>query len=119
MRPVMSAFLIAIAAGALAVPAAFAQNDSDSQSLTTPDGHPKQHQDVKPMPQDPASKGDAAKPDQSAPNQSALAPQSSAVITPPTTGDQSVITPPNQGAAKMPVIPPPGTPGDNNNVVPK
>ena len=44
--------------------------------------------------------------------------QSGGVICPPRTGDPGVKAPPaNNG--KMPVIPPPGSPGGNPNVQPK
>ena len=115
MRQIMSAFVIAIAAGAFVAPVVRAQDNSDTQS--SPDQHPKQYQSVKPMPGDarPGAQDDST----TRRNQSAEAPKSPAVIAPPSTGDKSVIVPPKDGAAKMPVIPPPGSPGDNNDVEPK
>ncbi len=55
------------------------------------------------------------------PDQSAEAPnQSPAVIAPPATGDQNIIPPPTGGAeSRMPIIPPPGTPGGNQDVKPQ
>lgn len=44
--------------------------------------------------------------------------QSGGVICPPATGDPDVKAPP-PNAGKMPVIPPPGSPGGNPNVQPK
>ena len=44
--------------------------------------------------------------------------QSGGVICPPSTGDPDVKAPPSNGS-KMPVIPPPGSPGGNPNVQPK
>jgi hypothetical protein len=44
----------------------------------------------------------------------------SGVIRPPVTGDRGVVKPPdNAGAMPMPVIPPPGSPGGDQNVQPK
>jgi hypothetical protein len=45
--------------------------------------------------------------------------RSHGVITPPATGDQSVVPPPRAGGQSMPVIPPPGTPGGNQDVQPR
>jgi len=41
------------------------------------------------------------------------------VIRPPPVGDTGVKTPPRSSNAPMPVIPPPGSPGGNQSVVPK
>lgn len=42
------------------------------------------------------------------------------VIKPPVTGDRGVVKPPDTTQSMpMPVIPPPGTPGNNQNVQPK
>ena len=41
------------------------------------------------------------------------------VMQPPQTGDQNVIQPKSQSQAPTPTIPPPGTPGGNQNVQPK
>jgi hypothetical protein len=112
MRQIMSAFVIAIAASAFVAPVVRAQDNGDTQS--SPDQHPKQYQSVKPMPGDKAQDDSTTRRDQSA-----QAPKSPAVIAPPSTGDKSVIVPPKDGAAKMPVITPPGSPGDNNDVEPK
>jgi hypothetical protein len=45
--------------------------------------------------------------------------RSGGVIQPPPSADRNVMTPPNQGTSRMPVIPPPGTPGGNPRVQPK
>jgi hypothetical protein len=45
--------------------------------------------------------------------------RSRGVITPPPVEDKNVVNPPNADKAKTPVIPPPGTPGGNQTVVPK
>ena len=45
--------------------------------------------------------------------------RSHGVITPPPVQDNNVMTPPNADKAKTPVIPPPGTPGGDQKVVPK
>jgi hypothetical protein len=45
--------------------------------------------------------------------------RSRGVIVPPPVKDQNVVAPPNADKAKMPVIPPPGTPGGDQTVVPK
>jgi hypothetical protein len=41
------------------------------------------------------------------------------VMQPPATGDQGVVAPPRAGSQSTPVIPPPGTPGGNQEVQPK
>jgi hypothetical protein len=41
------------------------------------------------------------------------------VVQPPATGDQGVVAPPKAGPQSTPVIPPPGTPGGNQEVQPK
>jgi hypothetical protein len=45
--------------------------------------------------------------------------RSSGVIHPPPSGDHGVVQPPMQDQSRMPVIPPPGTPGGNPLVRPK
>ena len=40
-------------------------------------------------------------------------------LPPPQTGDQGVVSPPKAGPQSTPVIPPPGTPGGNQEVQPK
>ena len=45
--------------------------------------------------------------------------RSHGVIIPPPVQDNNVMTPPNVDEAKTPVIPPPGTPGGDQKVVPK
>jgi hypothetical protein len=105
MRNFVTAVVVAIGAGMVALPIVSAQDQSDQQA--TPQEHVQQHQETTPAPQDPDS---ATRRDQSA--------QAPAVITPPATGDRNVITPPAAGVSKTPVIPPPGTPGGNKDVEP-
>jgi len=45
--------------------------------------------------------------------------RSGGVVQPPATGDQGVVPPPKAGPQSMPVIPPPGTPGGNQEIQPK
>jgi hypothetical protein len=45
--------------------------------------------------------------------------RSGGVIRPPPTGDQGTMVPPNLGEERMPIIPPPGSPGSNERVQPK
>jgi hypothetical protein len=42
--------------------------------------------------------------------------RSGGVIQPPPTGDQGAVSPPDVGTERMPVIPPPGSPGGNERV---
>ena len=90
-------------AGLACGPLAWAQSGESQSSSDKAPSHVQQNQIVKPAPKN-------------SPQQSAQTPS---VVAPPETGDRSVITPPNTDAAKMPVIKPPGTPGDNNEVQPK
>lgn len=112
MRHIARILVIAAGTSIVSLPLAYAADPSDS--AVDSQGHVKQHQDA--VPPSPSQNSDSSR-DQSAPNQSAEAPQSPAVITPPSTGDKSVITPPATGAAKMPVIPPPGTSGNNKDEI--
>jgi hypothetical protein len=45
--------------------------------------------------------------------------RSGGVIRPPPTGDKGAVPPPDVGEERMPVIPPPGSPGGNERVQPK
>jgi hypothetical protein len=45
--------------------------------------------------------------------------RSRGVIAPPPTGDQGVVPPPAVGPQSTPVIPPPGSPGGRQDIVPK
>jgi hypothetical protein len=119
MCHIAKVFVIAAAAGIATLPLAHAADSSDS--ATDSQGHVRQHQDAVPpsASQNPGSRRDQSAPNQSVPNQSAQAPQSPSVITPPATGDKSVITPPATDAAKTPVITPPGTPGNKDEIQPK
>jgi len=114
MRHIANILAVAATASIFAMPLARAEDQGNS-SQTDSQGHVKQHQDV--VPQAPAQKPESR--DHAAHDQSAQAPQSPAVITPPLTGDKSVITPPATGAAKMPVIKPPGSPGNNDDIKPQ
>jgi hypothetical protein len=109
MRNIASILVVAAAASIVTLPLAHAADPSDSSQSSQ--NHVQQHQDaVPPSPSlNPESRRD----------QSAQAPQSPAVITPPSTGDKSVITPPSTGAAKTPVITPPGTTGNKDEILPK
>jgi len=109
MRHIAKIFVVAAAASIVGLPLAQAADPSDPPASSQ--GHVQQHQDAVPpsASQNPESRRD----------QSAQAPQSPAVITPPSTGDKSVITPPATCAAKTPVITPPGTPGNKDEIQPK
>jgi hypothetical protein len=109
MRNLASLLIVTAAISFSAVPLVRAQNQNDPS--TSPQDHVQQHQQLRP----PSS----SKNSESRPDQSAEAPQSPAIITPPTTGDRSVITPPDTGAANMPVIKPPGSPGNKDEIQPK
>lgn len=113
MRHIANILAVAAATSILSLPLAHAANQSDSS--TSQQDRVQQHQDA--VPQASAQKPESR--DQSARDQSAQAPQSPAVITPPATGDKSVITPPAVGAAKTPVIKPPGTPGKKDDIKPQ
>ncbi len=104
MRNIAHIFVIAAAASILTLPLAYAADQDDS---STSQGHVQQHQQVVP----PSSSQDS----DSRRDQSAQAP----IITPPSTGDKSVITPPADGVSKMPVIKPPGSPGNNDDIKPQ
>ena len=45
--------------------------------------------------------------------------RSGGVLPPPPTGDEGVVSPPNQDSSRTPVIPPPGSPGGNQQIQPK
>lgn len=45
--------------------------------------------------------------------------RSQGVLQPPATGDDAVKPPPRRGETRMPVIPPPGTPGGSQDIQPK
>jgi hypothetical protein len=113
MRHIATILAVAAAASIMSLPLARAADKGDSS--TSSQDHVQQHQEV--VPQAPAQKPESR--DQSARDQSAQAPQSPAVITPPSTGDKSVITPPANGGANMPVIKPPGTSGNKDEIRPK
>lgn len=109
MRKFLGVAILAMGVGLLSLPGARAEDQGDSS--TPPSSHVQQNQQAAPSQHQDLSKTR---------DQSAQAPQPPGVIAPPTTGDKSVITPPATSAAKTPVIPPPGTPGANeNNVQPK
>ena len=103
MRNIPKILVVAAAASILTLPLAYAADQNDSS--TSSQGHVQQHQQV--VPSSPSPKSDSQDSD-SRRDQSAQAP----IITPPSTGDKSVITPPADGASKMPVIKPPGSPGN-------
>jgi hypothetical protein len=107
MRHIARILVIAAGASIVNLPLAYAADPSDS--ATDSQGHVKQHQDAVP----PASSQNS----NPSRDQSAQGPQSPSVITPPSTGDKSVITPPATGVAKTPIIPPPGTSGNNKDEI--
>ena len=111
MRNIAGVLIVTAAISFSAAPSVRAQDQSDS-STRSQQGHVQQHQQLLP----PSS---AQKDSEPRPDQSAEAPQSPAVITPPTTGDKSVITPPTNGVAKTPVIKPPGASGNKDGIQPK
>ena len=120
MRHIARILVVAAGASFASVPLVHAADASDS--AVDSQGHVRQHQEAvpSPSPQNPNSRGDQSTRGQSAPNQSAEAPQSPAVITPPSTGDKSVIAPPATGESKTPVITPPGTsPNNKDEIQPK
>lgn len=110
MRTVASMMLLA-AALALAAGSAAAQSQN-----------PAPQEQARPAPESspPDLSGSSSRPRDGAPkplDQELF--RSEGVITPPATGDQSVVPPPRTGAQSTPVIPPPGTPGGNQDVQPK
>jgi hypothetical protein len=113
MRKIAGILVVTAAIGFSAAPLVRAQSTNDS-STSSQQGQLQQHQEA--VPSSPAQK-DQKDSDQSKRDQSAAAPQSPAVITPPTTGDKSVITPPATGASKMPVIKPPGSTGNKDDEI--
>jgi hypothetical protein len=116
MRDITGVLIISAALSLSAAPLVRAadQNDSSTSSQQDSRGHVKQHQQLLPPS---AAQKDQNNSDPSKRDQSAEAPQSPAVITPPTTGDKSVITPPTTGVAKTPVIKPPGTAGNKDDEI--
>jgi hypothetical protein len=118
MRNIAGVLIVTAALGVSAAPLVRAQDQNDSSTSSQQDtqGHVKQHQQLLPPS---ATKKDQKDSNQPKRDQSAQAPQSPAVITPPSTGDKSVITPPATGGANMPVIKPPGAPGNKDDIQPK
>jgi hypothetical protein len=115
MRNIAGVLVITATISFSAAPFARAQ-DQNNSSTSSQQGHVQQHQGLLPPSQ---QKNSESRADRSARDQSAEAPQSPAVIKPPTTGDKSVITPPATGMTKTPVIKPPGAPGNNDDIKPK
>lgn len=67
-------------------------------------------------------KGGSSPPEQIAPADGSLntrQAQPKDIIVPPNVDPGMTVTPPRDGAAKTPVIPPPGSPGGNPSIVPK
>ena len=106
-----ASFLVSLALGAVlaqqTVPPRLPDTNQDqrlqpAQPNTAPPGEPGSGSTTAPR---------AGRPDANSPG----------VIVPPSTGDQGIITPapPSAGTPRMPVIPPPGTPGTNPEVQPK
>jgi hypothetical protein len=122
MRKIAGVLAVTAALSISAAPLVRAADQNDpSTSQEDSQGHVKQHQQLLPpsASQNGQKDSDQSARDQSKRDQSAQAPQSPAVITPPSTGDKSVITPPNTGAANTPVIAPPGAPGSKDDIQPK
>ena len=101
LRPLLLA-LACLASATLPVSGSVLSAQAQSQSAATP---------VEPPPCDATTPGAAG----------SNGCTSKGVIRPPVTGDQGgVITPPDSSKAMpMPVIPPPGSPGGDQNVQPK
>ena len=76
---------------------------------------PPQQQQVQPPPGPGSSTDEQHRPDSLSNDLS----RSHGVIPPPANGDRNVVPTPNAGSSTMPVIPPPGTPGGNQDVQPK
>lgn len=114
MRKIAGILAVTLAISFSVAPLVRAQSKNDSPPLLQ-QGQLQQHQEL--VPASPSQK-DKKDSDQSTRDQSAAAPQSPAVISPPTTGDKSVITPPATGTSNMPVIKPPGA-TRNNEIQPK
>ena len=99
----MAALILGATLGALAASA----DDLAPPSLPPSQGQPA----VPPAP-------DQTTPDQGGALSDKLS-RSHGVIAPPPVQDKNVMMPPNADKAKMPVIPPPGTPGGDQKIVPK
>jgi hypothetical protein len=108
----VAVILAALLSPGLATISAGAQNPST----------PPRPQQTHPMLSNGGSSGSSQQGTNPTPNQNSLGNElshSSGVIKPPLTRDQDVIPPPSTGKQSTPVIPPPGTPGGNQNVQPK
>ena len=98
-----------LASGLLLGGAALAQ-DRDTQS-------PPQNQQLRP--QAPDGSSGSSTPGSGSGSLSNQLNRSSGVLQPPPTSDRGVVRPPSAGTQDMPVIPPPGSPGGNQQVQPK
>ena len=103
----------ALGAAMTACPA-WSQTSRSPAPQTIPEQH--QSQPVRPNDQMGAQQGTSAAPSGSLSDELS---RTGGVMQPPTTGDQGVVAPPKAGPQSTPVIPPPGTPGGNQEVQPK
>ena len=109
--------MLMIAAAALGAALTGSPAKAQATRPTTPQIVPEERQDR-------SGRQDEAEPQQgtsSAPSGSLSSElsRSGGVVRPPSTGDQGVVAPPSAGAQSTPVIPPPGTPGGNQEIQPK
>jgi hypothetical protein len=91
---------------------------SQTSHSPAPQARPEQHQGQPMRPGDETGpqQGTSAAPSGSLSDELS---RSGGVMQPPSTGDQGVVAPPKAGPQSTPVIPPPGTPGGNQEVQPK
>ena len=107
--------ILAAAVLAIAAPAALAQNPQPASpgdphtSLAPPNAPTPPPEQIAPGARGPATQG----------NLSDKLSRQQGMLQPPTVDPGINATPPAHGAETMPVIPPPGTPGGNQKVVPK
>lgn len=109
-KPIVEAFVVL--AGILAAIASSAAQDRGPQ--LPPDDRPLQRNAPAPPPQP-----RAAAPREQQGSASDNLSRSGGVLQPPDTGDDVIKSPPRPGEARMPVIPPPGTPGGSQSIQPK
>lgn len=98
-----------LAASLLLGSAALAQ-DRDTES-------PPQNQQLRPQAPDGSSGSSTPRSDSGSLSNELN--RSGGVLQPPATSDRGVVRPPSAGTQDMPVIPPPGSPGGNQQVQPK
>lgn len=111
--------MLAIAAMALGATMTVGSAQSQTPRSETPQIVPEERQSQPTRPKDstePQQGTSAAPPAGSLSDELA---RSGGVVRPPATGDQGVVQPPKAGSQSTPVIPPPGTPGGNQEIQPK